>query len=719
MKREEMSVGPYKIAVEHYDAYVDKVNVTKRFLFLRSYNIFNNIADDNHIFMIDEDAYEYMCDELQDTMHLVSEGAAYCNSICFTTINSNYIFSARPKDMNDLFLPETLIEKTEFGDYANVNYIYRIKENQEQEQEEQEPEKASLLCDELRIYKPDNLKSSNFIICVYNILNNIRFTYICKPMISIKKTKCADNEFEIANEIFQEYISVYIPSMTALFNDEIYYKEDLNDVQSVEKKFDEDGNVIEENVPNDVIYKNDQQYVRMKLFLRPYEIYETEIDNYDYSIYYKKFELRTEPQGNRSAPLVLTLSPYSYIDDTTNLYVYDPTGSIILGDGVVTFIYDNSLSLSCKIGFADGKLSAICKFVYPKRYDNMDLTEGLTPLQKAYADIYNILPKDYTFKANEGYEKKKAAIEAINSLTSDDMMIIDNYLSLNPDIKRPKGYEAKLEFYKQMLIDSLDEEYKEDFEITPDFLGYGITLYSDSDFRHKIYTQLNNLKKPEENELPPIDDFLFPLNDIFSSWDKAPHELFLRCEFIDRYQGVTLLSNICVLTKEHVRYMISHPSEGIYRLTGLAKQNAENIFLYNSTDMIFNDLNNSYSYVAFINTVHCNVIDNTSDDKTEITTSRNTPRIIYRPVFYKVQDLQSIRLRDGQTQNIGLNLIQYMSKVDTFKLIINGREFTETGRNDALVIFSIAAGLLDETSGKYDITNQDGEYISSGDYIIV
>ena len=217
------------------------------------------------------------------------------------------------------------------------------------------------------------------------------------------------------------------------------------------------------------------------MFLRPYDIYELEGQDY----YYKNFEKRTEPQGNRSAPIVITLTPYSYIDDTTNLYVYDPTGTIILGDGVATFIYDNKLSISCKLGFDEGKLSAICKFNYPKRYDNMELEEGVGPLQKAYADIYNILPEDYSFNANEGYLKKKNSIEEINSLSADDELIIDNYLKLNPEEAKPSNYEDRIELYKKLLIESLDEEYEEDFEITPDFLGYGITIYSDSDFRKR------------------------------------------------------------------------------------------------------------------------------------------------------------------------------------------------------------------------------------------
>ena len=59
-----------------------------------------------------------------------------------------------------------------------------------------------------------------------------------------------------------------------------------------------------------------------------------------------------------------------------------------------------------------------------------------------------------------------------------------------------------------------------------------------------------------------------------------------------------------------------------------------------------------------------------------------------------------------------------MSKVETFKIIISNNEFVETARNDIYVIFSINPSLLEGTSGKYDITNEEGTYLSSGNWTI-
>ena len=57
-----------------------------------------------------------------------------------------------------------------------------------------------------------------------------------------------------------------------------------------------------------------------------------------------------------------------------------------------------------------------------------------------------------------------------------------------------------------------------------------------------------------------------------------------------------------------------------------------------------------------------------------------------------------------------------MSKVESFKIIIGNNEFIESGRNDIFVIFNIDPSKLNGTKGKYDITNEDGTYLSSGNW---
>lgn len=114
----------------------------------------------------------------------------------------------------------------------------------------------------------------------------------------------------------------------------------------------------------------------------------------------------------------------------------------------------------------------------------------------------------------------------------------------------------------------------------------------------------------------------------------------------------------------------------------------------------------------FVDKVNC-VIRKESSDKT-ISLQSSAPKIIYKPVFYKVQDLQNIQLYSGVTQNIGINLSNYMTKVESFILVIDGQHVLEYSRNDVYVIFRVQTNKLTTTSGVYHICNQDDEYIASG-----
>lgn len=127
------------------------------------------------------------------------------------------------------------------------------------------------------------------------------------------------------------------------------------------------------------------------------------------------------------------------------------------------------------------------------------------------------------------------------------------------------------------------------------------------------------------------------------------------------------------------------------------------------------DINNLLNNVNFINTMKC--IVNKKDTTSTVTPFNKDQRIIIKPVFYKVNDLQNISIRNGVSQNIGINLAEYMVKVETFKMVIGGKEIVEYGRNDIFVIFNIDANDIDGDSGSYNITNEDGEYISSGKWV--
>ena len=109
-------------------------------------------------------------------------------------------------------------------------------------------------------------------------------------------------------------------------------------------------------------------------------------------------------------------------------------------------------------------------------------------------------------------------------------------------------------------------------------------------------------------------------------------------------------------------------------------------------------------------------------DAEETTTqniSSGNVKVIYKPVFYKVQDLQNIQIRKGVTQNIGVNLNNYLSKVNTFYMNIDGQQFIESARNEIYVIFKVQGNKITNVMGSYHISNQDNEYISSGNYQVI
>ena len=120
-----------------------------------------------------------------------------------------------------------------------------------------------------------------------------------------------------------------------------------------------------------------------------------------------------------------------------------------------------------------------------------------------------------------------------------------------------------------------------------------------------------------------------------------------------------------------------------------------------------------------IDKINCVIVDDTNNSQIDTTISSSTNKqIIYKPIFYRVQDLQNVKIRQGVTQNIAINLGEYMSKVNLFILNIDGTSIKESSRNDIYVIFNINASLINNESGLYNILDENFEYISSGNYIL-
>lgn len=234
---------------------------------------------------------------------------------------------------------------------------------------------------------------------------------------------------------------------------------------------------------------------------------------------------------------------------------------------------------------------------------------------------------------------------------------------------------------------------KEDYDIS-----FNIKLYTSLNMNHYIYDDTITININDLKNITKIK-----ISNIFDDWVQVPDMLYILVKFKDEYIGVEFTSNRIVLNNEKIKYLIKN-NEYI-AINSLIKSN-ENM----------KEIKLSNDNVNFIYNINCILNKNTNDKN--IINKSSTQKIIYKPIFYKTQDLQNIKLIKGISQNIGICLVDYMTKVESFKLIIDNEEYIESGRNDIFVIFKINSNNIQTVSGKYIITNQSGDYISSGNYIL-
>ncbi len=254
-----------------------------------------------------------------------------------------------------------------------------------------------------------------------------------------------------------------------------------------------------------------------------------------------------------------------------------------------------------------------------------------------------------------------------------------------------------LTIYKALKKQSIIDEYEEELDSDIHFIGFKIEIASDKQFQQLIYKQYKTIS------LSNLNDFTFEINGIFEKWSEMPDTLVAKISFIDRYLNNVIVSNFVVITKEWFKYIINDSHSGKLSLLEEANNNMKEVIL-------------SQNNINFINNINCSIKKESEEEPVNV--RRNTPKVIYRPIFYKVSDIQQLKIRRNLKQNIGVNLINYMTKVETFKMLIDGNEIVESMRNDAYVIFSIDAKLLVSQSGSYDIITQDDEYINTGNWLL-
>ena len=246
---------------------------------------------------------------------------------------------------------------------------------------------------------------------------------------------------------------------------------------------------------------------------------------------------------------------------------------------------------------------------------------------------------------------------------------------------------------------SLSEKAK-DYEDLKEILGDSLemvkyTCIVSSDYMSK------NIIHEEISYSDRVDDFLFPMKDLFSKWSQVPDNVYVRLIMEDRAIGKNCSSPTVLFTKDKLKYTIN---EQQYTRLSIKKK---------ETDI--DDMNKEN--FNFISNINCRIVKS-NDDKQQIQKNSVQPRIIYKPIFFKVQDLQNIVLRSNMSQNIGISLSSYVNKVDEFILSIGENKWHESSRTSSFVIFNVNSKLIKEATGKYDILTSDNEYLSTGNYTI-
>lgn len=401
-------------------------------------------------------------------------------------------------------------------------------------------------------------------------------------------------------------------------------------------------------------------------------------------------------------------------DDNIKLYYIEDI-NVITSDKNVDFIKNNVLNIN------NVQYTPFAFFIQPYKIvenTNIETNDEVHYVKEYYKlrnCIYNmkftfninIFPYSYIDETNSKYIYDENLLPGSYTLSNKySFNLISKFIFKNNipyiycDFNYPSKdnfiniYKNKALYYAYKMYNGIKDEYYDN-----KYIECELKIYTDINLKHYIYikTLSFDLLDLKNNNIK------FKLNSIFNKWVEVPDMLFCIATFKDNYLGIEYASNKVILNNEKTKYLISNDEFII------------NTLIESNIDMKEIKLNKDN--INFINKINCiiNKQDNNSNSNIIVKNS-NSQRVIYKPIFYKVQDLQNIKLVKGITQNVGINLVNYMTKVDTFKLTIDGLELTEVGRNDIFVIFNINSNNLQNMTGTYNILTDSGEYISSGNY---
>ena len=701
MKRQPITLGAYRYLIDVFDAYDDLKNEAHfaNFVMLRNITLYNNITSDRDIFFIDKEIFDEMVEDMESNNY-GNDTESYKIVWPMPYKIGMKVFSARALDFNDNIIRDSLYTdyNSKTKDYEFGYDVYKLVDK--------DKNLAEIRCNKCRIYAPVNHKENNLIIYIDNYINNIHFHYFCKQYTDYEVQSETIQKY--ANTEYSEFIEFWFPNIHDLFkvkiNDDgpdeysVFYNEDLDLVYSSENE-----NFM--STMTSYVEDEETQWVPLNLLLQPFRII-TE-DGINKKQYLKL--AKTIENNYLTHPFNITLFSYNDIDSTTGEYSIDE----YMQSSTNTFLSECRFTLKSTLGFTNGKIAILTTFNYPNKeeftsdYDD----EGnvvCSAVRKAYEHYHNVRASMYDNFSDEQYQLLYAEINRLtfDQLTRDDKrQVYEKYGRNIPD----SDILAK---YKEMKINAAREEYEEELETRTDFIGFKIQISADTNFANTFY------EKNESIQFNQLDDFAFELNGIFESWNELPEHLNARVMFVDRYIGTIIWSNFVVISKEWFKHMINDIN--VYRLDVIQTLNDD----YNEKikqanyNMNVIDLTSETS-VNFINNINCTINKHNDAQSAEnIQKITNGAKVLFKPIFFRVNDLQNIRIRRNVKQRIGVNLAEYMTKVETFKMLIDNDEIKESARNDVYVIFEINGATLSEESGRYDIVTQDDEYISTGNWSV-
>lgn len=669
MIRQNIILGQHTYLTDLYKGDSDlNYSCRSKFVMIRKYSIINDISFDSDIYFVEKSV-------LKDVL----DGKAIIAYPYISNNGTSNKFSAFSDIVTDF---NSDIYDFNFKLDSPSTVIYNLYNKDLSE--------ADIVCDKIRIYHPHTKVRQDMIIYVDNYINNIHFHYFCRPISELSSH--AETQFNVGNNIYGEYVEIKVPTIEHLFSKSIYYKEDINMIALNNSDWlDCYKDLIIPTInktpytPDIVkVHLNQTEYELLTPLQQSYCVKEYDGSNkwtsfwiYDYYKYLPKSEFfvslylllipfKVGQDGNNTFmkvflpeiektisnnylvyPLNITLFPYDRVDTNTHMYLMCND----MEANSDTFTKELRFILSSGLGFNNGKIAVINKFIYPR------------------SDVFP------TFKS---------AYEYYNNVSFSD--------------------------YEGIVLDEDDEDYDDDYNGEEQKqCGFRVIIASDVNLQQIIFTQVY-----ESND---ADDFSFDLIDLFSSWDQLPELLVCKTQFIDKYLGNVINGNLVVITKEWFKYMVNNSYTP--RVNHLVdKQELEYPQLHiddiyktykKDSDMNLNNFN-------FIDKINC--IIEKKGEETVVHNNAITPRILYRPIFYRTHDLQNIKLKPGMKQNIGINLCEYMTKVEEFKLKIENKYIPEYARNDVFAIFQIDTSYLETVQGQYHILDQDDEYISSGNYSV-